>query len=942
MGKNTGNLAANFYEISNFYVANVKIRGCCIYLQQPFLFLSGINGDVGDASCGDAHRDGASCALAVHQIPVHHDAVIVVGEGYQQRRFRPVGASCVHGQIRTTVSVAEIGCGDKHIRRCCHRARGVKGVIQQRKRRAGIAGAMPAAAPSRFQNEVIAAVIAVAHLVFPCIQGCGGDLEGIADPCAAQHAQKGEPLMMDTGRSVAESVPPVVGRGAIHFRDAAVRPHTGRVHHESGKHAFLSGIADAAEQHQRPIHAHVVIDKPLRTQKSFRIAHLVVDNCTEIPAAAVVGVGLQGTAQGCDVRVVFRLIVTSQNDGRVAEDPCEHDGVGGQLVGGAPCRKTALPDFLADGEIVFLIAYGIDNGGIQNTGFHLPHGRCMGAPHEEPVILLHTGIEGGQKGPAVGGIPQGLVGVSRRRRGIAAVHKGSAVLLYGHKQTVQNLQGQLGGLGHQPQGDQTQRGGGGGLHGLGAGEAAYKSVPLPEGIDDIGQRGRPQKLLAHRILIRRQGIGKDFIECLLGKDRGIHLRPAGEMIGQPGGFRGAVAHKGIDLPRLVGGEEDGPHEQIGVVGLSVAAYIFVGCLAGRAGFGFPVAAQKLPDGGTVSPPRNAVFVAVSVGQGQGFPVPSDLRCEGGGIRPKGYGRVGYCDGVDDGTASARAGDHQLVCGGIGGYRQRIGGKGVGIQGDFSLGYAGEGKGGVAFGPQGQLQILPHGADQLVFHPITRSAGKRIPQCPSAHHVLACDLALLSPQERQRRLFRQEQIAVIRAIPDKAAALADRLCPYGVGSVLSGGELHGGKIMESQLLSGAGVVVGLDLNQIRILVYANVGNIAVYAILPFQFKPIGVQGQILRGKPGEVEGFRPLRGEMGRSVIVAGKYGQVKSRAAHGVGGVDDPRNVGGVGPPGRQGHVVDVGHGIKIRLGVGDETVIHCLPSQISGMDEKTLSILPY
>ena len=30
MGKNTGNLAANFSVFSNFYVANVKIRGCCI------------------------------------------------------------------------------------------------------------------------------------------------------------------------------------------------------------------------------------------------------------------------------------------------------------------------------------------------------------------------------------------------------------------------------------------------------------------------------------------------------------------------------------------------------------------------------------------------------------------------------------------------------------------------------------------------------------------------------------------------------------------------------------------------------------------------------------------------------------------------------------------------------------------------------------------------
>ncbi len=29
MGKNTGNLAANFSVFSNFYVANVKIRGCC-------------------------------------------------------------------------------------------------------------------------------------------------------------------------------------------------------------------------------------------------------------------------------------------------------------------------------------------------------------------------------------------------------------------------------------------------------------------------------------------------------------------------------------------------------------------------------------------------------------------------------------------------------------------------------------------------------------------------------------------------------------------------------------------------------------------------------------------------------------------------------------------------------------------------------------------------
>ena len=104
---------------------------------------------------------------------------------------------------------------------------------------------------------------------------------------------------------------------------------------------------------------------------------------TEIAAAAVVGVGLQGTAQGGDVRIVLRLIVISQDDRRVAQNPCEYDGVGSQLVGGAPVCKAPLLDFLIYGRIVFVILAVLDDAGVQNTGFHLPQRRGVGAAHKE-------------------------------------------------------------------------------------------------------------------------------------------------------------------------------------------------------------------------------------------------------------------------------------------------------------------------------------------------------------------------------------------------------------------------------------------------------------------------------------------------------------------------------------------------------------------------------
>ena len=57
MGKKTGDLAANFCEISNFYVANVKIGDCCISMQQPLLrCLSILDGFSGTKQKGNAPK----------------------------------------------------------------------------------------------------------------------------------------------------------------------------------------------------------------------------------------------------------------------------------------------------------------------------------------------------------------------------------------------------------------------------------------------------------------------------------------------------------------------------------------------------------------------------------------------------------------------------------------------------------------------------------------------------------------------------------------------------------------------------------------------------------------------------------------------------------------------------------------------------------------------
>ena len=109
----------------------------------------------------------------------------------------------------------------------------------------------------------------------------------------------------------------------------------------------------------------------------------------------------------------------------------------------------------------------------------------------------------------------------------------------------------------------------------------------------------------------------------------------------------------------------------------------MGQIAGRAGYRFPVAAHKLPYGGIASPPLNAVFVAVSVGEDKTFSGPSDRRGIGGRIRFKAHGGVGYSQCVYNRLAAA-AGKRYAV-GSIAGNRPSEENEFVGIQGDIALG-----------------------------------------------------------------------------------------------------------------------------------------------------------------------------------------------------------------------------------------------------------------
>ena len=297
-----------------------------------------------------------------------------------------------------------------------------------------------------------------------------------------------------------------------------------------------------------------------------------------------------------------------------------------------------------------------------------------------------------------------------------------------------------------------------------------------------------------------------------------------------------------------------------------------------------------------------------------------------------HGRIRQGNHVHDGAVTLNAADRQggygILCGGDG---ERVGGKCVAVYRPFRFHHAAQSKAGTAFGTDRQKQIALSRSGEGVVCPIAGCLAKSAAQRVAAHHFVSHNLPDAHALRGQILLgggIRQQKRVVFHAVHGGVVPVAERLYPGGVFAVRQR-ILHGSQIVQTQLLRHTGVVVSLYFDHIGVVIQTDVGNIAVQTVLPLQLKPIGIQGQILHGKPGEVKGLLPFGGKMSLALIVPGEDGEMESGTAGGLGGVHDAGDVGGVGAPLRQGNVPGACHPIEIFPVLGDKFIVHYIPSQI-------------